>query len=774
VYKRFWTVFLLLLLVSLTFGQARKIRINTIAIEGNENAEASSIRLNSGLLVGNEIAGEDLQTAVKNLWALGLFSDIQIYVANQTAEGIDLLIKVTEYPRMNKIEISGNDEFDSEEIEDELTVYKRMIVSDYRLFKVKQTIRKMYLDEGFLLVDIKIDTTSVSKGLVDVNIKIDEGEEVQVEQITFHGNEAIDDDDLKDAMEEIQEDRWWRSADFDPKKYAEDKDLVVQYYRENGYRDAEMLRDSLYYNEDKTDMFIDIWVYEGNKYFFGDMEFSGNTIFSKEELAEALDIEKGDIYDQKKYDEGIRDRLQKMYYNQGYLFSQIQPLETPVGDDTLNVTFNITEGHVVYVNEIQIKGNTKTHEKVIRREFKIQPGDIFNSAKLERSIRDVTILNYFGNIVPNVNIIEGDDKHVNLEVAVEEKSTDMANMSAGYSQRDGMIGSVGLTFNNFSLAHPLSGGDGQRLVFDWQFGRIYRSISVSFTEPWLFNTPTLGGFSVFNTRTGGGYYPWDRKDLGGSIHLGRRFRWPDNYFRGDWILRYAQTTISNITDQELLERYYAYGTSTNTTQLSVTQIISRDSRNNPEFPTMGSVHSLSTQLSGGPLGGHAHYIKSIFNTEWYTPMPFGFVLFTKNQFGLLETIRDKSVILFGEYFYLGGSGLGFAESLRGYDDGQVGPLSASGSPLGGKTMYKTSMELRFPISPNPTIFGLFFAEGGNAWETLADTDPFNLRRSVGAGLRLFMPMIGIIGIDFGYGFDHYNSEGKREGQWKVHFQFGRF
>ncbi len=773
-FRRLWVLFFILIITVTSFAQVRNIRINSIVIEGNKEAESSSIRMNSGLLVGNEITGEELQKAVKNLWALGLFSDVQIYVTNQTTTGIDLLIRIVEYPRLNKVKISGTDEFDTDEIEDELTVYKRMIVSDYRLFKIKETIKKMYLEEGFLLVEISMDTVSVSAGIVDINIDINEGEEVQIEGITFHENEAFDDDDLKDEMEDIQEDRWWRSADFDPKKFEADKERIINFYRENGYRDAEILRDSSYYSEDNTDMFLELWVYEGNKYFFGDLTFSGNTIFSVEELSNALDIVKGDIYDQKKYDEGIRDRLQKMYYNQGYLFAQIQPLETPVGDDSLDVTFNITEGHVVYVNEIQIKGNTKTHEKVLRREFKIQPGDIFNSSKLERSIRDITILNYFGNIIPNVNIIEGDDKHVNLEVAVEEKSTDMANMSAGYSQRDGMIGSLGLTFNNFSLAHPFTGGDGQRLVFDWQFGRIYRSISISFTEPWLFNTPTLGGFSIFDTRTGGGFYPWDRKDIGGSIHLGRRFHWPDNYFRGDLIFKYAQTTISNIRDDELLARYNRYGSAGDTKQLSLTQIITRDSRNNPEFPTNGSVHSLSMQLSGGPLGGDAHYIKSIFNTEWYVPMPLGFVLFTKNTFGVLEKISDNSLVLFGEYFYLGGSGLGFAESLRGYDDGQVGPLSSTGSPLGGNSMFKSSMEIRFPISPNPTIFGLFFAEGGNAWETLAETDPFNMRRSVGAGIRLFMPMVGIIGIDFGYGFDHFNSEGKREGQWKVHFQFGRF
>jgi outer membrane protein insertion porin family len=179
-------------------------------------------------------------------------------------------------------------------------------------------------------------------------------------------------------------------------------------------------------------------------------------------------------------------------------------------------------------------------------------------------------------------------------------------------------------------------------------------------------------------------------------------------------------------------------------------------------------------LSGGPLGGDADYVKSIFSAEWYMPMPFGFVLYSKNKYGILERLRSNSTILFGEFFYLGGSGLGFAESLRGYDDGQVGPLTSSGRPIGGKSMVKNTLELRFPISPNPTIFGLFFGEAGNAWENVSETDPFNLRRSVGAGIRLFMPMIGIIGIDFGYGFDHLNDQGKREGQWKIHFQFGKF
>jgi outer membrane protein insertion porin family len=776
--RRFAILIILLFLAYSTsiYAQAQKVKINSITVEGNKSADAGMIRLNSGLTPGVEISGEDLQQAVKNLWSLQIFSDIKIYVINQTVEGLDLLIKVKEYPRLNNVVISGNDELSKKDVEEEIDTYRSMIVSQNKIFKMKKNLLKKYMDEGYLLAEVNIDTVSAGTNRVNLLVNINEGQEVQVEKIRFHDNKFLDEDDLRGAMDEIKEDRWWRSADFKPKKYEEDKEKIIQYCKEHGFRDAEIVRDSLSYSEDRTDLYIDIWINEGQKYIFGDIDFEGNVIFSKEELKSALDISRGDVYDQKKYDEGIRDRVQKMYYNQGYLFANVQPLERPVGKDTLNVIFNITEGHVVHVKEIQINGNTKTNEKVIRREFKLHPGDVFNSAKLERSIRDVTILNYFAYANPDVRILGNDDKNVNLVLDVEEKSTDMANMSAGYSQRDGLIGSLGLTFNNFSLKHPLSGGDGQRLVFDWQFGRIYRSFSISFTEPWLFDTPTLGGISLFDTRTGGGYYPWDQSNTGATVRVGRRFYWPDNYFRGDWIFSYSLTKISNITDPDLLARYTLYGRAGRTEQRSITQIISRDSRNNPEFPTRGSTNSLSVELSGGILGGEQDYLKSIFLSEWYIPLPFGLVLYSHNKYGVLETIKKNTIILYGEYFYMGGSGLGFAEGLRGYDDGQVGPLTSNNSPLGGKSMAKNTLELRFQIAPNPTIFGLLFAEGGNAWENISETNPFDLRRSAGIGFRLFMPMIGIIGVDFGYGFDgDKNIYGQRErGGWKVHFQFGRF
>jgi len=776
-FKKLVLVFTLLIFLPLAANaQAQRVRVNSITIEGNTSADAGMIRLSSGLSAGLEITGEDLQQAVRNLWSLQIFSDIKIFVTNQTSQGLDLLIRVEEYPRLNEVNINGNKKLSKKDVEKEISTFRSMVVTPHKISTMRRNLLKKYQDEGYLLATVEIDTVNAGVQRVDIAINIDEGKEVQVRKIRFYDNEYLKSDDLRGAMSETKEKRWWRSADFNPKKYEEDKQKIIHFCKENGFRDAEIVRDSISYSEDKSDLFIDIWIREGNKYYFGEISFTGNVIFENEVLLAALDISRGDIYDQKKYDEGIRDRLQKLYYNQGYLFANIQPIEKPVGVDTLDVQFNITEGHVVRVKEIQITGNTKTNEKVLRREFKIHPGDVFNSAKLERSIRDLTILNYFAFVNPDVRLLSNDDKNVNLIISVEEKSTDMANMSAGYSQRDGMIGSLGLTFNNFSLRHPFSGGDGQRLVFDWQFGRIYRSISVSFTEPWLFDTPTLGGFTIFDTRSGGGFYPWDRNDRGGSVRLGRRFYWPDNYFRGDWIFRYAQTKITNIRDPELLARYTLYGTQGSTIQVSLTQIFSRDSRNNPEFPTFGSVHSISTELSGGLLGGDQDFIKSIFLAEWYIPLPFGLVLYSHNKYGVLESISRNSVILFGEYFYIGGSGLGFAEGLRGYDDGQVGPLTTNKRPIGGKAMVKNTLELRFQIAPNPTIFGLLFAEGGNAWENVSETNPFDLRRSAGVGFRLFMPMIGIIGIDFGYGFDgDKNIYGQRErGGWKVHFQFGRF
>jgi outer membrane protein insertion porin family len=763
---------LIILLVNLSFGQPQKFKIRQIRIEGNMKADSSIVVLNSGLRPGKEITTDDIQKAVKNLWALKLFSDIKILVEGQTYAGLDLLIKLTEFPRLDGWVVNGNEKLKKKHVDAELQFYKGMVLTPFKVYKARRNLKKKYQDEGYMLATIDIDTVYNSESTVLAEINIQEGKKVQVKKIRFFGNKYLAEKELKKQFKGIKEDRWWRGADFNEAKYQEDLLKVIDYCRKKGFRDAEILNDSLYYSEDKKDMYIDIFINERQQYYFGDVTFEGNTVFPNKILMNQLIFSKGEVYNQEDYDKSIRENIQNLYYNQGYLFANLQPREIPAGTDTVDIHIRIAEGDVVRIKEILISGNTKTNEKVVRRELKIYPGNTFNRAKLERSVRDVWILNYFANVIPDVKLIEGDDKHINLDVKIEEKSTDTANMSAGYSQRDGMVGSLGLALNNFSLAHPLSGGDGQRLAFDWFFGRFYRSLSISFTEPWTFNTPTLTGFSLFNTRSGGGFYPWDRTVQGGSVQVGRRFQWPDNYFRGDWIFRVAETKIFNIRDSELLASYIFFDKPT--TQISLTQIIQRDSRNRPEFPTQGSVYSLVTELSGGPLQGDEDYLKNIFTVEWFIPTFAGLIFYTQSKIGVIKGLRNGFYINPGELFYMGGSGLSFSEGLRGYDDGTVGPVSTSGRPLGGQSMFKFTAELRVPIAPNPTIFGLFFMEAGNVWENFDETNLQDLRRGIGIGVRLFMPMIGIIGVDFGYGLDHFTPFGFRKGQWKTHFQFGRF
>ncbi|MCB0265765.1 MAG: outer membrane protein assembly factor BamA [Calditrichaeota bacterium] len=746
--------------------QTQQFRINTIKIEGNETADSTLILLNSGLIRSSYVSGDNIQRAIRNLWQLNIFSNVQVLAERQSGNNIDLIIRVEEYPRLEGWTVVGNDKLKKKEIDKEIGFYRGMVFTPFAVYKAQRDLVKKYKDEGYLLATVSIDTSFSENDRVIANLNVKEGKKVQIKRIQVLGAEELDPKDLRKSFKEIKEKRWWRGADFDREKYETDQQNLLAFCRKNGFRDAEIVRDSIYYSEDKRDLFIDVYIEEGRRYYFGDVSFEGNTVFTEPILRTQLLFEKGDIYNQEDFEKSIRENIQNLYYNQGYLFANILPLEVPVSEDTVDIKIRINEGNVVRIKEIIVKGNTKTNEKVVRREFKIFPGDVFNRSKLERSVRDVWVLNYFANVVPDVKLLPDDEEHVNLEVTIEERSTDTANMSAGYSQRDGFIGSVGFSLNNFSLKRPLTGGDGQRLTFQWDFGRYYRNLSLSFIEPWTFGSTTLTGFSIFSTRYNGSFRPWDGEERGGSVQLGRRFRWPDNYFRGDWILRIAENRILEVRNEELLNRFLF--ARENSMQISLTQVIRRDSRNRPEFPTAGSVFNLRTKLAGGPLQGDEDFIKNDFTLEWYVPMKYGLVFFLENRMASIAGLTKGYYINPNELFFMGGSGLGFSESLRGYDDGRVGPTS------GGTAMARFTAEVRFPIAPNPTIFGLMFMEAGNVWDNFSEADFSTLKRSIGFGARLFMPLLGIIGVDFGYGYDYYDNLGNRKGDWKVHFKFGQF
>jgi len=741
----------------------QSVKLLGLAVDGNKTADANLIRLNSGLTQGEEVSAEDIQNAIKQLWSLDMFSDIKIVVDRELSEGVFLTIKVSEHPRLDKVELDGNDKINKKDIDKELDFYKGQLISPRDATRAQRKLQKLYEDKGYLLatVDAKVSPANDS-GRVNLRIKIDEGKKVQIEKITFHGNQTFANKKLRKQLKDTKENGFLKGGDFDAEKYRDDKGKLLDFYRSEGFRDMEILKDSIHYSAEKKDMYIDVWVEEGTRYHIGNITWDGNKLFQDVDLVARLGFQTGDLYSQKKMSEAINERLGALYYDSGYIYATINPKETPVDSNRVDIQFLVNEGRAVKIDKIRIAGNTKTKEKVIRRELYFRPGDTFSREALIRSQREVWVLNYFSDVKPDVQPV--DEEKVDILVEVAEKSTDTANMSAGWSERDKLIGSLGVGMNNLF-------GNGQRLSFDWNFGRSYRSFQLSFTEPWLLDTPTLAGFSVYDTKRDARYYGYSQRSQGGTLRIGRRLRWPDNYFRGEWIYRIDRTDLDDFSEQVIALNPNGIVTEKwPLTSSSITQIITRNSLNRPEFPTDGSQVSYSVELAGTFLGGNVSYHKHTFQADWFTPIGLGLVLVNKFQTGYIKGFGNNARIPYLEFFFMGGEGLSRSISLRGYDD----PLTGSGSRVGGSTMLKYGAEIRIPIAPNPTVFGMIFGEAGNTFQDLKHTTPFDLRRSVGVGVRIFMPLLGVIGFDYAYGFDNIDAAtGKRFGQWKPHFVFGQ-
>ncbi len=757
-------------------------KILGLSVEGNTLADPAAVIANSGLKVGDEILvpGDQIAQAIRKLWSLRLFEDIQVSIDRKMGNGIYLLIKVTELPRFEQAQIEGNDEIDTDDILKAIPLVRGQVVSPHDLKKIQREVKKLYDKEGYLLatVDVRSDPSdTVAGGRRVVVVMIDEGQEVIVRSIRFGGNTAFAASDLRGAMDEIEESKWWKfwsSAKFDRKKYDEDKTKIVRYYRKHGYRDAQILSDSLWYSDNKEDMFILMNVHEGPQYKIRNITWQGNTVYPDVVLNARLDMRPGDVYDAERFERNLRGNEEQtdvaaLYLDNGYLRFNLDPRETRVAEDSIDIQVKVYEMNQFKIGHVNIKGNTKTYEKVIRRELYSRPGDYFSRAAIVRGIRQLAQLNYFNpeKIKPDYVLV--DDKTVDLTFEVEEKSSDNVNASVGYSGAFGVTGALGFTITNFSIAEPLTGGAGQVLNFEWMFGEgsRYRTFTLGFTEPWLFDTPTLFGVTLFDTRQ---IYTFDYQRTGGSVRIGRRFKWPDDYFRGDWIV---DAQVNEVRDGLGI---YREGKSS---QFSITQIISRNSVDNPIFPSSGSNVSLSVQVSGGPfLPGSIDFHKWMFTSEWYLPL-FGsskFALYLGSTYGYVSTFYKDSYIQPVDLFFMGGTGLGFIATtpLRGYEDQSVGPRNENNEILGGRAMAKQTLELRYAVAINPIpIYILGFAEGGNVYESLSRADFFDLRRSAGFGARLQINPIGLIGFDYGYGFDDvYPRDGKADG-WRFHFVFGR-
>ena len=765
--RRSLVLILLIFLFSSGWALAQSRLISGVEVEGNITVDSSLILNMSGLIRGMELDPYLVQDAIRRIYAMLLFSDVRI-TGEETLDGIVVTIAVTEYPKLVRIEIDGNKKLKKDKIFDKLKLVEGKLISPTEVKEEVKNIKSLYEDKGYLLAQVESEVVeSKTPGQVVLKLKIKEGRKVKIKKIYVEGNELFSDKKIRKQMKNKQ-DSFFRSGEFDPEKYEEDKEKIVEFYKKEGYLDAEVVSDSMWYDSSRKDMFISMTVFEGPQYEFGQVSFAGNKIFSAEKLKQAVKFDQGKIYDQEKYEKTLEE-LHALYLEEGYLYAQIID-QTRTQGTVVDINYSVSEGIPANIHKINIAGNTRTREKVIRRELWVKPGQRFRRSLLMRSLREVMYLNYFANVLPDYEVLENGD--IDLTIKVEEKPTGQFSFGAGYSQRDKLVGTIGLGTPNLF-------GRGQTLQLNWEFGKTLQNIQLSFTEPWFLDTPTSVGFDIYNTnRRWYDEFTEERRGIG--LRLGRRLSWPDDYFR--LFLRYRLEDV----------RYYDFDTYIDTSGVrrvlpeleSLTRIkwpqrtssfdftIVRDSRDLPQFATSGSVVSWNAELAGGLLGGDWSYHKHILTFHKYIPSFWRFVLVAKAKFGVIDSYGKNGSIPYSERFTPGG--IDPDGVIRGYADGTIGPKDPQGFLIRGRSVLVYNLEYQFPIVEQQ-IYGLLLADLGNAYLRARHVQPIafkNLYKSVGFGVRLIIPNMGMIGFDMAYGFDYPDPRSRDHGEWRPHFNFG--
>lgn len=750
-----------------------------ITVEGlTQGADIQTVIAYSGLRVGAEARPDDLVMAIRNLWARQTFSDVQIIKERETALGVFLIIKLTPAPRLRNLVLHGNEELSDDDIINSIDKRKGDLLAPIDAYKIRQTIKRKYADEGMLFTKIESELVDAdSMNFFDLVLTINEGVQYTVGSITITGNEQFDDADMLDAFTETKTKRWyefWTSADFDYDKYKTDLKNLTAWFRNNGLLDAEIIRDTVMYNEETEKVAIEIEVHEGPKVYIRSVRFVGNTVYPEDELLRRLDIHRGDLYNAKKLQANLlvnetQTDATSLYADNGYLGASMVPELKRIADDSVDIEIRVFEGERFTIRRVEIAGNTKTRDRVIRRELYTRPGDYFNRSAIIRSLRGLGVLNYFNQEKLQPQVLPVDKTKVDVVYNVEERSTDTFNASVGFAGSFGFTGSIGITLNNFDISDPLRGGGGQILAFQWEFGQAsrIRTFQLSLTEPWLFGEPTSLGFNIFDTYQN---YGFSIRRTGAQVNLGRRFRFPDDFFRGDWSVGFERQDVQSTGT------YFRQGVNT---ALTLAQVISRTSYDNMIFPTTGSRFAVSLRATTGFLGiGTTDFAKLGFNFDVANPLlRIGgnprLVLVVGSEFGYVDGLKADTTIPPQELYYMGGNGLGgFAITpLRGYPDNSIGQFT---NGVGGRVMARYLTELRFALSLEPfPIYVLTFAEAGNVWANLGTVDPFSLKRAAGFGMRLMLMPIGLIGFDVGYGFDSNPLNPSQRSGWQFHFQFGR-
>ena len=791
-------------LFTLLFPQSTQdFVLKDVKVEGNIVSSANTIIFTSGLRKGLTVSASEFPRAIKRLWQLGLFDDVQIRYDDEYNNEVSITLIVTESSVVGEVVFEGNRKIKDSKFIEELEITTGQRIKPNMLHEKKKKMKKLYAEKGYLKAEIDFELIGSNKMsnlfdgkaqsiTKDIIFKIKENEKIKLRNIYFEGNETYSDFRLRFLMKETKQQRWyyfWRTA-FEKDKLETDKEKIIEFYQNKGHKDFTIIADSVLYDKNSKYLDVVLLVDEGPKYKYRNFSWEGHSLYSENILSRALGLSKGGNYSEEDFTRAVYDRMQGLYMDKGYIYSRIEPEITPVDNDSLDIHFIISENHKVFIRNILIKGNERTRENVIRRIMRIYPGDVFNKERLLRTHREIMMLNYFGNVVPDV--VPVDDDKVDIEIAVEEKSSGQANMNMGFSQAFGVTGGGGFSLPNFR-------GKGQHLALSFEvgaanynnsyFGSSYRPqkrerATLSFTDPMVNDTNNLLSGSLFYSFSGRSsmyYAPLDMITKGGSFRWGRRFKWPDDYFRGSWSFTGHQRTYEAENDEQL--QLYTGGLN-QTVGISINQSISRDSRDHPEFPTIGSLMALSSSISGGLLGGNEDFHKHVLNLEWYTPTFWKFVLMSSVKLGGIKALpsedNERSIIPFNERFIMGGSGMIYGNPLRGYEDNRVGPLTSSGGPFGGNALLSVTTEFRVPFSENPVVYGMIFAEMGNVWIeshlqekfNLPRIGPIDLKRSAGVGIRFFMPMIGKLGFDFGYGFDDLNGDGEAEG-WKSSITIGQ-
>ena len=737
------------------------------------------------------VPGDATSNAIKNLWAQGLFDDVQLSITDIRSDSVFFDIAVVERPRLAKIELKGLRKGEIEDIRAKLNDKTGKVVNENLLNTTTNIIKKHFNEKGYLYTDVSIsqqkDTTEANS--VVLNVTVNKNERVKINQITFEGNKDFTASQLKKYLKKTKERAWFRifgSGKFLKEKYEEDKLNLISKMHEKGYRDAEILKDTVTPHDKKT-VDIHIKLYEGPKYYFGNITFAGNAKYPSKFLNEVLAIQKGEVYSEEKLNRKLSsspngDDLSSIYLNDGYLTFSADPVQTKIYKDTIDLEIRLYEGPQYTINKVLVKGNELTNDKVILREIRTKPGQKFSKEAIVRSTREIAQLGNFDDqkTEPKPININPNEGTVDIEYNVVEKPSDQIELSGGFGNNQ-IVGTLGLTFNNFSARNlfnlkawkPLPKGDGQKLSIRGQTnGKYYQSYSFSFSEPWLGGKkPVYFGISAFTSMSATSAESRIRMN-GLTFSLGQRLKWPDDYFQTNTSLNLQQYKLQNW--QNFL---FSTGTAYN---LNLTQEISRNSVDAPIYPTSGSNLKLTIQATP-PYSlfnkvnyatatdqekyRFTEYYKWKFESQWYQRIVGKLVLKAQAQFGFLGTYNKAVGQSSFERFKLGGDGMGGFEflqgseviAMRGYENNAVIPVGSnpgranSGSPIFNKYV----LELRHPITLNQsaTVFVLAFAEGGNTWNSFKEFTPFNIRRSAGVGARVFLPIFGLLGIDYGYAFD---------------------